>query len=329
MESLRPILDALRTASRRDRRSLWSFSTNNLFLATLLLGIAGLFFWCLMALALLFPLMSDPLQKIPEERLKLWPLTNRQRMALHWRTPWLNPMTWVFALVALWGVVHGMPLFALVVLLIPLAGILRSSIPTGISRTLWRVVPPFPGVFGSLIRKDLREILSTLDFWAALSLSASCLFYRVFVGQLPGDALMMCSIFVVLALSSWSESCFGLDGREGMVRYHLLPVAGWQIFAAKGAAFLLVVTVLALPLSLPAAWAAAGAALAVGNVASLDLVPQKRWRFFRSNISYSVAQILLLAAAGGAAYRISAIVLLPSFLLCLVSTYWCGRRLFG
>ena len=330
MESLRAILDALRTASRRDRRSLWSFSTNNLFLATLLLGIAGAFFWCLMALALLFPLMSDPLQQIPEERLRLWPLTSRERIALHWLTPWLNPMTWAFALIALWGVVQGMPVFALVVVLIPLAGILASWIPTGLSRTLWRAVPAFPGVFGALIRKDLREILSTLDFWAALALSGSCLFYRVFVGRLPDDALMMCSIFVVLALSSWSQSSFGLDGREGLVRYHLLPLGGWQIFAAKGAAFLLVVTLLALPLSLPSAWAAALAALAVGNVASLRLIPQKRWRFSRgSNIFDSVAQIVFLVAAGGAAYRISAIVLLPGFLLFLVSTYWSGRRLFG
>src|SRR5215472_45817 len=103
MENLRPVLDALRTISRRDRRSLWSFSTNNLFLATLLLGAAGLFFWCAMGLALLFPLMSDPLQKIPEERLKLWPLTTRERVTLHWLSPWMNPFTWVLVIIAVWG----------------------------------------------------------------------------------------------------------------------------------------------------------------------------------------------------------------------------------
>lgn len=330
MENLRPILNALRTASRRDRKSLWSFSTNNLFLATLLLGIAGLFFWCVIGLMLLFPLMSDPLQKIPEERLKLWPLTNRDRIALHWLSPWMNPVTWVLAFVALWAAAHRMPVFAIVVLLIPAAGILASWIPTGTSRSLWQVVAPFPGVLGSFVRKDLREILSSLDFWAALALSASCGLYRLFVHELPGDALMMFSILVVLALSSWSQSCFGLDGREGVMRYRLLPIRGWQVFAAKGLAFLLVTTVLALPLSLSTAWAAAFAALAAGNATSLRLSPQKRWRFSRgSGIPDSIAQIALLATAGGAAYRLSAIALVPSFLLFVISTYWCGRRLFG
>lgn len=330
MKSLRPVLDALRLVSRRDRKSLWSFSTNNLFLATLLVGISGLFFWCVMGVAILFPLMSDPLQKIPEERLRLWPLTSRERFALHWRSPWLNPMTWVCTVIALWAASQRMPLFAVVLLLIPVAGILASRIPTGLSRTLWNAVPPFPGVFGALIRKDLREILSTLDFWTALLLSGSSLFYRVFVRPLPGDALMMFSILIVLTLSSWSQSCFGFDGREGLVRYHLLPISGWRIFAAKGMAFLVVVTLLAIPLSMPTAWAAAFAALAVGNAASLRLVPQKRWRFSRgSGIVDSVAQIFLLVAAGGATYRLSWIALPASFLLFVISTYWYGRRLFG
>lgn len=329
MEDLRPILHTLRTLSKRDRKSLWSFSTNNLFLATLLLGIAGAFFWCVIALALLFPLTSDPLQRIPEERLKLWPLTNGERLALHWLSPWQNPMTWIFACVALWAAAQRMPLFAGVLLLIPLAGVLASWIPSGTGTSLWHLIPPLPGVFGSLIRKDLREILSTLDFWAALALSGSCCFYRFFVHEPPDDALMMFSIFVVLALSSWSQSCFGLDGGEGLTRYRLLPLRGWQIFATKGTAFLLVVTVLTLLLSLRAAWAAAFAALAAGNAASLRLIKQKRWRFSRGpGIVDSVVQIALLTTAGGAAFRLSQFAIVPSFLLFAISCYWCGKRLF-
>ena len=330
MGILRPILHAVRTASRRDRKSLWSFSMNNLFLATLLFGISGLFFWCVMGVLLVFPLMSDPLQKVPEERLKLWPLTNRERIALQWISPWLIPMTWIVVIIALWAAAQRMPLLALIVLLIPLTGIFASRIPSSAIPNLWRIVPPLPGFLGSLIRKDLREILSTLDFWAAVGLSTSCFFYRLLVHELPGDALMMFSILVVLALSSWSQSCFGLDGREGLIRLRLLPIRGWQIFTGKAIAFLFVITVLALPLSLPTAWASAFAALAVGNAASLRLSPQKRWRFSRgSGIADSVAQILLLAAAGGVAYRVNWIAVLPSFLLFLISTYWCGRRLCG
>ncbi len=39
-------------------------------------------FFILMALPLLFPLSSDPLEKIPAERLASWPLSRRQRTAL-------------------------------------------------------------------------------------------------------------------------------------------------------------------------------------------------------------------------------------------------------
>lgn len=328
MDRVIPILSALRTASRRDRRSLWSFATNNLFLATLLLYAAGLFFWSIMLLLLLFPLMKDPLQKIPEERQKLWPLTKWERLALHWLSPWLNPMTWFLAAVGVWAALHHMPIFALTVLLIPVAGILVSWLPSGFTGSLWRAVPPLPGMLGPLIRKDLREIVSTLDFWAALALNASCSLYRIFVHELPSDALNVFSILVVVALSSWAQSCFGLDGREGLVRYHLLPLQGWQIFAAKNAAFLLVVTLLALPLSLPVAWSSALVALAVGNTTSLRLSPQKRWRFSSGSGAWdSIWQIGLLVAAGGAAFRVSPLVLVPSFLAFVVSTYWCGRRL--
>jgi hypothetical protein len=329
VESIRPVLDALYTASRRDRKSLWSFSTNNLFLTALLLGVAGLFFVVVMLLVLLFPLTSDPLQKIPEERLQLWPLAKSERLALHWLSPWMNPVTWILAAIGLWAAVHRRVLLGGAVLLIPALGVILSWVPMGTGRSFRHVVPPFPGILGHLIRKDVREILSTLDFWAALALSGSCMFYRIFVHELPSDALMVFSILVVLALSSWSQSCFGLDGPEGLVRYRLLPVRGWQILAAKAAAFLLVVTLLALPLSLPTAWAAAFVALAVGNGASMRLSPQKRWRFSSGSGAWdSVVQIVGLVAAGAAAFRVSTLVLVPCVLLFATSSYWFGRRLF-
>jgi hypothetical protein len=319
MQPLRPILKALYTVSRRDRKSLWSFATNNLFLATFLLGIGGLFFVFLMAAVLIFPLSSDPLRKIPAERLDLWPLTKRDRIALHALSPWMNPVAWILAVVAIWAAFHHAPIAGLAILLIPAAGLALSWLPRGANFTLWRAIPALPGVLGQLIRKDLREILSTLDFWVALALSVSCTGYRWFVHALPDDALMMFSILVVLALSSWAQSCFGLDGAEGVVRYSLLPLRGWQIFTAKAIAFLIAVTVLALPLSLPVAWASALVALAVRFAGSLDLKPQCRWRFSSGSSGWnSVMQIVALAAAGAAAFRINPAVLIPSFLLFVV-----------
>ena len=45
---------------------------------------------------------------------------------------------------------------------------------------MWRRVPPIPGPLGQLIRKNLREILSTLDFYCAAILSLSVLLWRLF-----------------------------------------------------------------------------------------------------------------------------------------------------
>jgi hypothetical protein len=329
MNALRPILKALYTVSRRDRRSLWSFATNNLFLATLLLGIGAVFFLFIMAAVLMFPLSSDPLRKIPAERLDLWPLTKRDRIALHALSPWMNPIAWILAVAAIWTAFHRAPIVGLVILLIPVAGLALSWLPHGTDRSVWRDIPAFPGALGQLIRKDLREILSTLDFWVALALSVSCTGYRWFVRALPDDALMVFSILVVLALSSWAQSCFGLDGREGIVRYSLFPLRGWQIFTAKAIAFLIVVTALALPLSLPVAWAAALVALAFGFSGSVHLKPQRRWRFSSGSSGLnSVMQIAALAMAGAAAFRLNPAVLIPSFVLFAVACYSCGRKLF-
>jgi hypothetical protein len=330
MGALRPVLLALRTANRRDRRSLWSFSANNFFVATALLGIAGAFFLFIIGVVLVFPLSSDPLKKIPPERLALWPLSERERLGLQFAALWMNPLMWVLGAVAIFSAVHHRPIVAVAVVLIPASGAIVSRVHEGADRGLWKFMPSFPGVVGQLVRKDLRAILSTLDFWTALALSVSCTFYRLFVRALPDDALMVFSILVVLALSSWSQSCFGLDGAAGLMRYRLMPLRGWQIFLAKEIAFLLVVTLLTLPLSLPVAWAAALMALGLGNEASRRLRPQQRWRFSSGPSALnSLLQIVLLVTAGVAAYRLSPAVLIPCFLVFSASTYKCGRKMFG
>jgi hypothetical protein len=78
------------------------------------------------------------------------------------------------------------------------------------------------------------------------------------------------------------------------------------------------------------AWASALVALAVGFAGSLDLKPQCRWRFSSGSSGWnSVMQIGALAAAGAAAFRLNPAVLIPAFLLFVVSCYSYGRKLFG
>jgi len=99
-------------------------------------------------------------------------------------------------------------------------------------------------------------------------LSAGALIFRV-KGQLPAEALFPLTMLVTLALSSYAQSLFGLDGDGGLTRYRLLPVPGWQLLAAKDAAFLLAAMLLCLPLD-----PLAGLAAAAGGIGAKDIKPR-------------------------------------------------------
>ena len=97
------ILGALGRALRRDQQSIVSVIGNNFFLVTvLMLQDAGAFLYLILGLILLFPLSTDPLRKIPASRLSLWPLERRERWMLRGASPWVNPMTWLIAVGAVW-----------------------------------------------------------------------------------------------------------------------------------------------------------------------------------------------------------------------------------
>src|SRR5262249_42069196 len=155
----------------------------------------------------------------------------------------------------LWAMIAG--LFA--------AAFLISSLPLPRGGGFFRRVPPFPGPLNQLMRKNLREILSTLDFYGAAILSAAMLAYRIFGPPLPPEALMAMTVLVVGALSSYAQCMFGLDGEGGLSRYRLLPVRGWQLLLAKDAAFLAALVPLLLPLAPAAGLGGAFMALAIGH----------------------------------------------------------------
>src|ERR1019366_5302361 len=98
------ILRALGLAYRRDWTAFQSLAGNNFFLITaFLLREAGTFVYLIMGLVVLFPLSTDPLRKIPPSRLALWPLERRERWILRLASPWINPLTWGLAALAVWG----------------------------------------------------------------------------------------------------------------------------------------------------------------------------------------------------------------------------------
>jgi hypothetical protein len=329
VRSITAILAALLTAVRRDLKTVGSFSGNNLFVigvASLFLGDPGPFaaLSAFIGLVLFIPLSADPLRVLPRDRMAVWPLSTGERRWLRILSPWLNPVMWLMAALAVWKhVTLGLWALAAGVFAI---GFLLPSLPVA-RRGMWRRVPNFPGPLNHLIRKNLRETLSTLDFWCSAAVSAFCLGIRA-AGLLPADALLPLTIVVMLAFSTYTQTLFGLDGDGGMTRYRLLPVAGWQIIAAKDVPFLLGAMLVTLPLIPVAGLAAALAALAMGHHASVRRhSDQIRWRF-SSGVSFG-SSIFQVAVMSGIAAAVRAMPLL--LVLCAGayawSTWWYGRML--
>lgn len=328
MARIRAILGALFTAFRRNRKSLGSFATNNFFLMSLyFLRQAGAFVYLIAGFVMLFPLSADPLRKVPPVRLALWPLDQRERLALRILSPWLNPVTWILAVLAAF-VARGRVTAGLWLLMAALfaIGFLTPAVPLGRGLGAFLRIPHMPGPLNHLIRKNLREMLSTLDFYCGLMLSGAFLACRLAGMMLPPEARLAMTLLVVLSISSYAQCLFGLDSDQALTRYRLLPLRGWQVLAAKDAAFLLAAIVLSLPLDPLPGLAAALAALAVGHAASVrQRREQTRWRFSSgASVGAGLLQVLFLAGAAGTVFA-NALFILPVVAGYLGSTWWYGR----
>ncbi len=292
MPALRAILLALRRAVARDLGTLQSIKVNNLFLFAALLAYGALNsglrptsaypFLLLLGFLLLFPSSSDPLAKIPATRLALWPLSVTQRICLRFASLALSPVTWIGVLILL---KTARPLAALgfcgIAALMQSAAVLaRQAAHRDPHWDFLRYIPQPPGSLGGLVRKNIREILSLLDPYAALLLTIGGCAYRLFAAHRDPDEPAILALLVALAMSTYAQSLFGLELGEGLTRYRLLPLAGWRILLAKDAAFLAVLSILLLPLD-PAPGLTFGlVALALGHHSSVFLaLPQQRWRF--------------------------------------------------
>lgn len=326
------ILKALGRALGREQKSIWSVAGNNFFIVSaIVLQNNGGFVYLIIGLVILFPLSTDPLRKIPASRLSLWPLEKRERWVLRVVSPWINPVTWAIAALAGWAV-HGrvtVELWALAAGVVLCAFVL-SSLPFAKGLGMWRRVPNFPGSLNHLVRKNLREIFTTLDLYCGLLLSGTVLAFRIAMPAFPRDALPVITILVSAALSSYAQCLFGLDGKGGLARYRLLPLPGWQVLAAKDAAFLLVAILLTLPLAPVAGLGAALVALAFGHRVSVEaLRPQVRWRFSTGGtfLPHGLVQVAAMAMFAAWIFYFSALFLLPCIAGWIGSLWWCGRSL--
>jgi len=328
------ILRALARSVWRDLRTLSSVSGNNITLFVLLVMYeqpqSVSFFLMILSVLLLGPLSGDPLRKVPPDRLALWPLSIRQRLALRFASLALSPVVWIAIPFLFWAA--GISFALLLIggaLAMQIAMTLWSHLTAGRPASHWFLaMPKLPGRWGGLVQKNLRQMLSTLDCYAALPLTLGGALYR-FLGHNPDpDASMILALVVVITLSTYGQCLFGLDLPSGIARYRVLPLRGYEILLAKDIAFLLVAVVLVALLAPLAGLAGALVALAVGHRTSvLRLVPQTRWRFTGGEIFPSgFFQVFPLVAVGVATGRASLWYLGLAFVAYLVSLWHYGRR---
>jgi len=339
MAALLAVLKALRRAVARDLGTLASIKVNNIFLFVALLIYGALNsgqapksaypFFVLLGFLLLFPLSSDPLGKIPPARLALWPLTAGQRLGLRLASLALSPVAWIGVLVLL---KTARPLMALAFCALAAGVQAAAALGRRAARrdphwNLLRFIPQFPGRLGGLVRKNVREILSLMDPYAALLLSAGGGLYRLCGVHPDPDAFAILGLLVALTMSTYAQSLFGLELGSGVTRCHLLPLGGWEILLAKDIAFLGVLFALLLPLD-PAPGMTFGlAALALGHHSSVLLdLPQQRWRFTGGRL----LPVGALQAVGGMAlgfleHQGGIVVLAAAAVAYLVSLHYYGR----
>jgi hypothetical protein len=340
MAALRAIMKAVRRAVGRDLGTLESIKVNNLFLFVALLTYGALNtglppksaypFFLLLGFLLLFPLSSDPLGKIPPARLALWPLTGGQRLGLRFASLALSPVMWIGVLIlaktarppmalAFCGLAAGMQ---------GAAALGRHAARRDPHWNLLRYIPQFPGRLGGLVRKNMREILSLLDPYAALLLSIGGGAYRLFGAHPDPEAFAIIGLLVALTMSTYAQSLFGLEFGSSMTRYRLLPLGGWEILLAKDPAFLAILFVLLLPLDPGPGMTLRLVALALGHHSSVLLeLPQQRWRFTGGRL----LPVGALQAVGGMAlgfleYQRGLVVLVAAAVGYLASLRYYGGR---
>ncbi len=322
------VLRAVGLASYRELRTFQSITGQNFFYLVLLIALqpeSAAFFGLMIGALLFFPLSSDPLEKVPSDRRKLWPLPQRDWLAIRVASLFLSPVIWIAAFILLrigWRLAYQLAIL----------GLAAHGVSYVFKR--WaprfnpmRFVPAPPGVTGQLMRLHWREMLTTLDPYVGLLLTVSTVIYRMTGGVLEREALPIISMVVVVALSTSAQVLIGLDG-AGAQRYRLIPIPGWRILLAKDAAFMVVLLILIAPLEIPASFTAGLAALAIGHQQSTrQPVQQTRWRF-TSGVMWPVGafQMFAIFAIGNGVLKFGPVFVIGTVTGWLISLLWYGRK---
>ncbi len=330
MARLRSVLGLIKAlglvSPGRDVRSLGSIGGQNFFLFVIFVALqpaSAIFFGLILGMVLLFPLSSDPMQKVPGERRAMWPL-----------------LDWEWAAVRAWSLALS-PIVWLAIVLLARAGWRVSALAVGggacvqalthlarrFSRTsAWlRWLPAPPGAIGAIMRLQWRGMLRTLDPYVALALLAATELYRVSAKPLDPAAIQIMSLVTAVAISTHTQVLFGIDG-HGVARYAQWPIRGWKILLAKDLAFLVLLGFLVMPLDFVSGLMGGVAALAIGHRRSvLAPVRQAAWRFTSGALLPDGAiQVAVLFAVGKSAKTVGLPLIASCILVWLVSLLFYG-----
>jgi hypothetical protein len=322
---------------RRDVGSFGSLQVNNFFLFVVLMmygasqsGVepkSSYPFLLLLMIVMLFPLSSDPLDKVPATRRALWPLSVRQRLQLRLASIALSPVLWIAIGILLFRRVRPGIAAAFLTALIAvqiLAIAARAAMARVGGGSFLKLVP---GFFGPMIVNHIRQIFQILDVYIALILFVSASAYRLLARDAEPEAFPILAMMIALAISTYAQCLFGLDSRT---RYQLYPLRGWRILLSKDLAFLGVTAILVLPLDPLAGLTFALIALAVGHRASvLEQLKIRRWRFTGGRAYLSVIQCVGGFVLGISAHRVSAafgLAALVAWMISVVAYGWVWDR---
>lgn len=325
------VLKAVALASWRDAKTILSIAGQNLFLFIALVALqpeGAAFFALILAAVVIFPLSADPMEKVPKDRWRLWPLTERERVVIRTVSVLFSPVTWLVVFLLLRGGWRAGALFLAIVIPVKLLAyfIARWNTRLPQANLLHRISAP-RGIIGAIVRLHWREMLTTLDPYVALLLSACTKLYQLSGKPLDPAALQIMSLVTALAMSTSAQLLLGLDG-PGAERYRYLPVRGWQILWAKDLAFLSLLALLVAPLDLLSGVLGGIAALTVGHHRSImQPIPQNRWRFTSGVLlPDGLLQTVALFSIGNSARTFGVAVIGPCLLCWLGSLWFYGRK---
>ena len=291
-------------------------------------------FWetSLFQLLILTPILItssiDTQHRLPRQRVALWPLTDTHRLLLACVSFVINPIVIiVFFGYLFWmgfGIAFG---FVLLALFIHAGTYAVTQLRWSGERVSRGWLPSLPLKYDGVVRVTFGEIASTLDFWVALLLAASGTAYRLFGHSPEQEAFPILSVLVGIAMSTIAQRMLSLDEGRPLSRYRLLPVSGWKLLVVQDTVFVLLVSIMVLPLNLQAGLAFSFVAIAVGRYPSLKRrAEQRRWRFVGGDPRFGAVQVVLGGLAGIGTARVGFSVLAYAFILYLGSVLL-GERL--